>query len=183
MCPVSFRLISSVPASSGSSAAVWFPLSTPSTTAPMPSLHLRPPGRAARGDHRCEPPQGMHGCGRHAWQPQTQRQTARPRRSGHAGRCLPRQYSCFQAGLVLRPAGFFTITAGAAENPLGNCSSPAPRGGFCMPQAGSSFTASTTVVSKALAETANEDRPLTSSVLLPRPVLWGSLVEAAYAPG
>ncbi len=34
--------------------------------------------QAARGDHCCEPPQGMHGCGCHAWQPQMPHQTARP---------------------------------------------------------------------------------------------------------
>jgi hypothetical protein len=34
-----------------------------------PCLHS--PGRAAGGDHRRELPQGVHGCGHHAWQPTT----------------------------------------------------------------------------------------------------------------
>ncbi len=52
-----------------------------------------------------------------------------------------------------------------------------------MPQAGSSFAASTEAVSATPAETAYEDLPLTSSALLPRPLLRGSLMEAAYASG
>ncbi len=47
--------------------------------------------------------------------------------------------------------------------------------------AGSSFTASTEVLSATPAETAYKDRSLTFSALLPRPVLGGSSVEAAYA--
>ncbi len=42
----------------------------------------------------------------------------------------PRQSSCFQAGLFLRPAGFLTIAAGAAENQPGNRFSPTPPGRF-----------------------------------------------------
>ncbi len=78
-CPASFQLISSTPALSGSGVAAWFP-SPPPLRWPLccPSLWtLHPPGQAARGN-RCEPPQGMHGCGRHAWQPQTPLQTAGP---------------------------------------------------------------------------------------------------------
>jgi hypothetical protein len=47
-----------------------------------------------------------------------------------------------------------------------------------MPRSGSSFTASTKAVSTAPAETTYGDQPLTSSALLPRPVLDGSPVEA-----
>jgi hypothetical protein len=61
----------------------------------------------------------------------------------HAGHHPPRRSSCFQVGLVLRPTGFFTIAAGAAKNLCGNRFSPTPQGVFCMPQAGSSFAAST----------------------------------------
>jgi hypothetical protein len=49
--------------------------------------------------------------------------------------------SCSQVGLVFRPAGLFTIAAGAAKNPPGNCFSPTPPGIFCTPWAGSSFAA------------------------------------------
>jgi hypothetical protein len=80
------------------------------------TLRLHSPGWAVGGDHRREPPQGVHGRGHHAWQPTTLRQTPGPRRDGHAGRCPPRQSSCHQAGLIRRPTGIFTITAGAAEN-------------------------------------------------------------------
>jgi hypothetical protein len=84
-CPASFWLTSSTLL-----VWVWFPLSTPSTTAPTLSFAgdpvLHPLDRAARGDHRRELPQGVHGHGRHAWQPWTPQQTARPRRDSHAVR-------------------------------------------------------------------------------------------------
>jgi hypothetical protein len=79
--------------------------------------------------------------------------------------------SCFQAGLVFRPAGFLITAVGAAKNPPRNGFSPTPQGGFCMPWAGSSFAASAKSIPAAPAETTYEDRPLTSSALLPRPVL------------
>jgi hypothetical protein len=170
------RLISAAPASSGSGAAAWYPLSILSTMAPChppsatPRLHST--GRAA--DHCLEPPQGVHGRGRHAWQPTTPRQTARPRYDGYAS-CRPlRRSSCHHAGLVLRPSGISTIAAGAAKNPPGNRVSPTLRGGFYMPRASSSFAASTKAVPAAPGETAYEDQPLTSFALLPRPVLMGS---------
>ncbi len=100
-------------------------LCTPSTRAPTtsPAGDPAPPLSrwAARGDHCHEPPQGMHGCGRHVWQPLTLWQTAGPGRDSHTIRCPPSQSSCFQAGLVFRPAGLFTIATGVAENPPGNC--------------------------------------------------------------
>jgi hypothetical protein len=52
--------------------------------------------------------------------------------------------------------------------------------------AGSSFAASIRAVPAAPVKTAYDDRPLTPSALLPRPVLGGgggSPVEAAYNPG
>jgi hypothetical protein len=79
---------------------------------------------------------------------------------------------CFQASLVFRPDGLFTI-AGSAENPPGNRFFPTPWRGFCTPRASSSFSASTKAVPAALAETAYEDQPLTLSALLPRPVFGG----------
>jgi hypothetical protein len=92
--------------------------------------------------------------------------TAGPRRGGHTRRRPPRQSSCPQAGLVFRPSSISTIAAGAAENTPENSFSPTLRGGFCTPRAGSSFTTSTDAVP---AETAYEDRPLTSSASLLRP--------------
>jgi hypothetical protein len=47
-------------------------------------------------------------------------------RDGHAGRHPPRRSSCFQAGLILRPASFFPIAARAAENPPRNHFYPIP---------------------------------------------------------
>jgi hypothetical protein len=61
----------------------------------------RVPGQAQRR----QPPQGMHGHGRRAWQPVSPQQTA-----GFA----PRQSCRYQAGLVFRPAGFFTFHSGVA---------------------------------------------------------------------
>ncbi len=62
-----------------------------------------------------------------------------------------------QPVLVFRPAGIFTIAAGAAEITPWNRFSPTPWGGFCTPQAGSSFTASTDMVSAMQVENAYED--------------------------
>jgi hypothetical protein len=61
------------------------------------------------------------------------------------------------------------------ENLPGNCFSPTLR-------AGSSFTASTKAVPTAPAETAYEDRSLSSSALLLSQCSKANHVEAAYAP-
>jgi hypothetical protein len=70
---------------------------------PPGTPRLHPPDQAVRGDYRLELPQGVQGCGWHAWQPQMPWQTAGNRRDSHASCRLPRRSSCFQAGLVLRP--------------------------------------------------------------------------------
>jgi hypothetical protein len=53
-------------------------------------------------------PQGVHGCGCHAWQPATSRQTDRPRRNSHVGRSPSMRSRCHQAGLILRSTGIST---------------------------------------------------------------------------
>jgi hypothetical protein len=105
-------------------------------------------------------------------------QTARP----GATATPPPPSNCFQAGLVFRPTGFFTIPAGAADNSPRNRFSPTPEGGFCTPQADSSFAASIKVAPTVPVETSNEDRPLTSSALLPRPVLGGEPCGGCLRP-
>jgi hypothetical protein len=62
-----------------------------------------------------------------------QRQSTRSWRCGQANHRLPRRSSCLQAGLVFRPAGFFTFSSGAARRRSRNHFSPTLRGGFCMP--------------------------------------------------
>jgi hypothetical protein len=102
--------------------------------AAAPLLHLQ--SRVmGRGGCR-QPPQGLHGCGRHSWQPVSPRQT-----TGFA----PRQSCCNQAGLVFRPAGFFTFISGAATRRSRN-RFPTRRGGFCTPGTGGAFTGATDTV-------------------------------------
>ncbi len=60
--------------------------------------------------------------------------------------------------------------------------SPTLQRGFSMPRSGSSFAASTKAVLAVLAETAYEDRPLTLSTLLPRPVLGGEPCGGCLQP-
>jgi hypothetical protein len=132
---------------------------------PPVTLRLHP-SRAARGDHHCEPPQGMHGHGYHTWQSAMPQQTAGPRRGGHTGCRPPRRSSCYLAGLVFRLAGISTIAADAAKNKPGNRFPPTPQGSFCTPQASSSFTASSGAVYATTAETVYENR--TPCPLLPQ---------------
>ncbi len=139
-----------------------------STGDPAPSFSRSGSGRR----HRCEPLQGVHGRGHHAWEPTTPRETSGPRRDGHTSRRPPRRSSCHQAGLILRPTGIFTIAREAAENSPRNRFSPNQRGGSCMPQAGSYFAASTKVVSAMPAETAYVDQPLTLSTLFTEASTW-----------
>jgi hypothetical protein len=132
----SCQLLSELPADILSPSLIWVrcsglvPLSTLSSTAPMPSSaktpRLHSAGRATGGDHRREPPQGMHGRGRHTWQPTMPRQTAGSRRDSYVG-CRPsRRSSCHQACLIFRLADIFTIIAGASENSPRNSFSPTP---------------------------------------------------------
>ncbi len=64
----------------------------------------------------------------------------------------------------------------------GNCFYPTPGGDFCTPWAGSSFAASTKTIPAAPAETAYEDRPVTSSSILQRPVLRGEPCGGCLCP-
>ncbi len=160
-CRVSSQLISSAPAPFGSGATAIYPpppsLRRPLCRPPLITLRLHSPSQTTRRNHSREPPQGLHGRRCHAWQSTVPRQTARPRRSGHAGCLPPRQSSCHQVGHVFRPTGISTFAEGTAENMPGNCFSPTPWGGFCTAYSGSSITAFTDPVSAAPAETAYED--------------------------
>jgi hypothetical protein len=120
-----------------------------------------------------QPPQGLHGRGRHAWQPASLRQTA-----GFA----PRRSCRNQAGLVFRPAGFFTFTSGAATRQSQNCF-PTRRGGFCMPGTGGAYKGATDAVPVLPTGTAMEVRPLTSSPSGRGQSLGGALWTPAYTRG
>jgi hypothetical protein len=56
-------------------------------------------GRVMGRDRLRQPPQGLQGSGYHTWQSATPRPTARQ---------VPRRFRSHQAGLIFRPAGFFT---------------------------------------------------------------------------
>jgi hypothetical protein len=110
---------------------------------------------------------------RHAWQHATPRQTTK---------FAPRQSCRNQAGLVFRPAGFFTTFFSGAAMKRSCNSFPTRQGGFCLPGTGSAFTASTDVVPISSTDTALEVRTLTSSPSQGQSsggVLW----RAVYAPG
>jgi hypothetical protein len=99
------------PPLSGCAAAALSRLSTAPMTAPTlscsrtPLLHHQ--GWVAGRDHLRVPSQGLHRSGHHTWQSATPRLTA-----GQASRRSRR----YQAGLVFRPAGFFTFPfSGAAQ--------------------------------------------------------------------
>jgi hypothetical protein len=99
--------------------------------------------KACTGDSRC-----------HAWQPVTPRQTAG---------FMPRRSSRNQAGLVFRPAGFFTFFFPGATKRRSWTRFLTRLGGFCMPWTGGAFTASTDTVPLPTTGTATEVGPLTSS--------------------
>ncbi len=122
------------------------------SSAPRPPLLHHQNRVAGRGGCR-QPPQGLHGRGRHAWQSASPRQTA-----GFA----PRRSCRNQTVLVFRPTGFFTFTSSAATRRSWN-RFPTRRGGFCTPRTGGAFTGATDVVPVPSTGTATEVRPLTSS--------------------
>ncbi len=157
-CRTSSQATSSPPPLSGSvgavsppppSAALRRPLHRPVPRTPL----LHHPSQVLGRGHRRQPPQGLHSCGRHAWQPASPRQTA-----GFA----PRRSCRNHAGLVFRPAGFSTFPSGAAMRRSRN-RFPTLQGGFCTPGTGSAFTGATDTVPVPSTGTAKEVRPLTSS--------------------
>ncbi len=97
------------------------PPSSPSLRRPLrhpppvdPAFSL---GQAAGGDHRRKPPEACTAMDATAGSPQHHGRlpgpgsTAGPRLDSHASCRPPRQPSCHQAGLILRPAGISTIEA------------------------------------------------------------------------
>jgi hypothetical protein len=115
----------------------------------------------------------LHGRGRHAWQPALPRQTA-----GFA----PRRSCRNQAGLIFRPADFFTFLSGAATRRSRN-RFPTRRGGFCTPGTGGAFTGATDAVPVPSTGTATEVGPLTSSPPSQGQSSGGALWTPAYTPG
>jgi hypothetical protein len=112
------------------------------------SLLLHYQSRVAGRGGCGQPPEGLNGRGRHAWQPTLP---------------APRQSYRNQAGLVFIPAGFFTFSFIGAATRRSRNRFPTWRGGFCMPGTGGAFTASTEEVPAPKAGTAQEVGPLTSS--------------------
>jgi hypothetical protein len=150
------------------SAALRWPLHRPVPRTPLLHHPSRVPGRG----HRRQPPQGLYGRGRHAWQPASLWQTA-----GFTPRWSYRN----QAGLVFRPAGFSTFPSGTATRRSRNHFSTR-RGSFCTPGTGGTFTGATDAVLVPSMGTAKEVRPLTSSPSSRGQSSGGALWTHAYIP-
>ncbi len=175
-CQTSCQATSSPPPLSGSIGAVSSHPFSSSMTAPTPSCAADPllhhPSRVPGRGYRRQPPQGLHGRGRNAWQPASPRQTA-----GFA----PRRSCRNQAGLVFRPAGFFTFLSGATTRRSRN-RFPTRRGGFFTPGTSGDFTGATDGVPVPSMGTAKEVRPLTSSRSSRRQSSGGAPWTPAYIP-
>ncbi len=156
-CRTSCQASSSPHSSSGSVGAASSHPFSHSTTAPTPSCaadHAPSPSERVPGQgYRRQQPQGLHGPGHHAWQPVSPWQIA-----GFA----PRRSCSNQAGLISRPAGFFTFSSGASTRRSRN-HFPTRQGGFCTPGTGGAITGATDAVPVLSMGNATEVGPLTSS--------------------
>ncbi len=163
--PASCRPSSSPPDWFGSTAAAPCRRSGRCTTAPTPSSAVAAaPSRCTsvpgRG-RRCQPPEGLHYCGRRAQQPAPPQPTA-----GQA----PRRIRRSQTGDVSTSLGLYAFNGAAAKRSRNRF--PTQHGGFCTPWTGGAINVSTAAESAAPAEsaavsatpadTASEDGPLTS---------------------
>ncbi len=158
-CQASYRVSSSVPASSGPGAVVSSCLSTLSTMAPTPSSAVD----AMPGSPQC--------CGR----PPDPGVAATPV-AAHPGGPVATERVSFSDLLYLHHR------SRSSREYVGNHFSPTPQGGFCMPRTGRSFAVSTEAVTATPVETAYEDLPMTSSALLPRPALRGESCGGCLCP-
>ncbi len=104
-------------------------------------------------DRLCQQPLGLHGSGRHAWQPVTPWLTARQ---------APRRFRHHQAGLVCRPAGFSTFSSSSTAKRQSRNFFSGRGPVFCTHWTGSAIQVSTAAVPALSAVTASEIRPLTS---------------------
>ncbi len=127
-CRTSCQATSSPPPSSGSVGAASSHPCSRSTTAPTPSY--------AAGS---APSPSESGPGTRS-SPSAASRLARPRTPRLATRVAAA--SRHQAGLVFRPAGFYTFLPGAATKRSRN-RFPTRRGGFCTPRPGGAFTGAT----------------------------------------
>jgi hypothetical protein len=132
-------------------SGVVLPLHCHCPVAGTPLLHH--PSRVAGRDCLRQPPQGLYGSGCHTWKPATLWPTAGQE---------PRRSCRHQAGLVFKPAGFYSFFSGADSRRSRN-RFPTWGGDFCMPGTGGAFTVSTDAAPSMSAGTASEVRPLTSS--------------------
>ncbi len=177
ICPASWQPSCSPPPSSESVGAAWFHPYSRCTTAPTQSCAAAPapsPSESGRGT-RWSPSAGLRLARprRHAWQPKLPRQT-----TGFTPRLSCRN----QAGLVFRPAGFFTVSSGTATRRSQN-RFPTRRGGFCMPGTGGAITGATDAVPVPSTGTATEVGPLISSPPSRGQSSGGALWTPAYIPG
>jgi hypothetical protein len=133
-CPASCQPSCSPPPSSGSVRAAWFHPFSHSTMAPTRSCAAASPSESGRGSRVAI--SRLKACMAADATPGLPWQTA-----GFAPR-----WSCRnQAGLVFRPAGFFTFCLGAATRQSQN-RFPTRQGGFCTPGTDGAITGATDTV-------------------------------------
>ncbi len=155
----------------GASSSHPFSRSMTAPTLRTPLLHH--PSRVLGRGYRRQPPQSLHSCRCHAWQPASPWQTT----SFTPGR------SCRnQAGLVFRPTDFYTFPSSAAMRRSRN-RFPTQQGGFFMPETGGVITGATDAVPIPSTGTATEVGPLTSSPTSRGQSSGGALWTPAYTPG
>jgi hypothetical protein len=154
-------------------AASSHPFSRSMTAPTLRTLLLYHPSRVPGRGYRRQPPQSLHGCRCHAWQPASPWQTT----------SFAPGWSCRnQAGLVLRPTGLYTFLSGAAMRRSRN-RYPTQRGGFSMPKTSGIITGATDAVPIPSTGTATEVGPLTSSPPSQGQSSGGALWTPAYTPG
>jgi hypothetical protein len=166
------------PPSSGCATAASSHLSTAPTTAPMPSCGVdsipSPSGSSCRT--RSSP----SAASRPARQ-QTPHLAVRD--AAPTPRQAPRRSRRYQAGLVFRPASFFTFPFSGAAKQRSRKRFSGHRLAFCMPWTGGTIPVSLAAVPAQSAATASEIRPLTSPPAGRRQSLGGALWRPGNNPG
>jgi hypothetical protein len=140
-CPARCQPSCSLPPSSGSVRAASFHPFSRSMTAPMRFCAVAPAPPPSKLGHGIR--WSLSAIFRPTQQQMPRVQPASPRQT--AG-LMPRQSCRNQAGLVFRPADFFTFFLFGAATKRSRNRLPTRRGGFFMPGTGSTLTASTDAV-------------------------------------
>jgi hypothetical protein len=176
-CPASCQPSSSPPFSSGSIGAASFHPFSRSTKAPMPFCSVVPAPSPSESGH------GTRSSPSAALRPALQRM---PRLAAHvavADRRVRTQVLLPQPnGFCFQTCWFLHLFPRPATKWSRN-RFPTWQGGFSMPGTGSACTASTDTVPIPSAVTAQEVRPLTSSLSSRGQSLGGALWRATYTPG